>query len=164
MSRKWIAPRRGLIAGACLAVALMVPAAAEATPQAAGTERVEHAQAAPQAQAAGICGKDLWKSGKRSRKDMGDRLEWFLDRLDDADATATVVSGGLAILSGGSATPAAIVVKLVSKVGTHGLKKVLKRLAKQVTKLPRRKKSVGVKVKINCKWGLIPHPSVGIYT
>ncbi|MDQ3676647.1 MAG: hypothetical protein M3401_07570 [Actinomycetota bacterium] len=54
------------------------------------------------------------------------------------------------------------VVKVVAKIGKAALTKVVRRLRAATVKV--RHKKVDVRVKVGCVWGVVPYPSVGVYT
>ena len=112
--------------------------------------------------AAPYCGATIWRSGLWRKAPLLQQYKKIIAVADKVDTATDVAALVLAALSVGSLTAPAAAVKLVAKYGKHRLKKVIKDLEK-ATRATKSKK-VSVRLKVNCVWGFIPYPGVGIYT
>lgn len=120
-----------------------------------------YARSAPSAQAAGLCNKTLWKSGRINKRRLTGRLNKAIRIAEKVDSAATYVS----LVTGIIGSPASgAVVKFVAKVGKAAIVKVLKSTLKKVRKIRVKKGGkVGVKIRTKCKFVLI-YPTISAYT
>lgn len=147
---------RRLALVAMLSLGWMV-AAPSAPAAAAQSSEPQSARAA----AAPWCGKIVWSGAKTPTGTLAQRLERvekIIDNVDIATDAATVVLIGI---SGGVAVPAAVV-KGVAKLGARMIIRVVRRLRSDLAKVNRRR--AGVRLRLQCLAGVVPYPSLGIYT
>ena len=107
------------------------------------------------------CGEVLWTGAKIPTTNLARKLgtvERIIDNVDMATDAATVV---LMVVSGGVAVPAAAI-KAVAKLGARMIIRAVKRLRIDLAKINRRK--AGVRLRLDCVLGVVPYPSLGIYT
>jgi len=107
------------------------------------------------------CSKVLWAGAKIPTTSLARKLgtvERIIDNVDMATDAATLV---LMVVSGGVAVPGAAV-KAVAKLGARMIIRVVKRLGADLAKINRRR--AGVRLKPGCVAGVVPYPSLGIYT
>ncbi len=86
------------------------------------------------------------------------RVEKIVDNVDIATDAATIVLIGI---SGGVSVPAAAV-KGVAKLGARMIIRVVKRLRSDLAKVNKRR--AGVRLRLRCVAGVVPYPSLGVYT
>ncbi len=112
--------------------------------------------------AAPWCGKNIWKSGLWKKAPLIKRFDGIIAIADKVDRATDFAALVLAALSLSTLAAPSAVVKLVAKLGKSALKRVIVGLRNAARKT--RAKKVGVRVKVNCVWGVLPYPGVGIYT
>lgn len=147
--------RLALVAALSLGWMVAAPTAPAAAAQ--GSEPTQYARAA----AAPWCGKIIWAGAKTPTATLAQRLgrvEKIIDDVDIATDAATVLLIGI---SGGVAVPAAAV-KGVAKLGARMIIRVVKRLRSDLAKVNKRR--AGVRLRLQCLAGVVPYPSLGIYT
>lgn len=141
-----------LALGMCLMVAGLAPGLASAGERNSSSSDTvarmaiaHYAGSGPSAQAAGLCNKTLWKSGRMKRSKLKRRLKKAIKIAKKVDSAADYVSGATLILG----SPASgIVIRLVAKAGKTAVVKVLKSTLKKVGKIPGGKnRKVGVKIR-----------------
>jgi uncharacterized phosphosugar-binding protein len=111
--------------------------------------------------AAPWCGTSIWTGGKMPTSALTrslERVEKVIDTIDVATDAATVV---LLAVSGGVAVPVGVA-KAVAKLGARMIIRVVKRLKSDVAKVNKRR--AGVRLKLKCVGGVVPYPSLGVYT
>ena len=146
--------RLALVAVTALGAAVAAPAAPVAAAQ-SGEPQFARAAAAP------WCGKVIWTGAKTPTATLAQRLarvEKIIDNVDIATDAATIALIGI---SGGAAVPAAAV-KGVAKLGARMISRVVKRLRSDLAKVNKRR--AGVRLRMNCVAGVVPYPSLGVYT
>ncbi len=139
-------------------VAVLAAGAMTAAPASAAADERPGAQY----RAAPWCGKTVWKSGLWKKVQMLKRFDRILTVADAVDSATDFATLVLTIASAGAVAVPNAVVKVVAKIGKAALTKVVKRLRAATVRV--RHKKVGVRVKVGCVWGVVPYPSVGVYT